>query len=148
MVGKLDELWIAEFCGAERHVGRVTSHIAERTGAEIEPTAPIERRVDTLFAPARRGNVGALRTHIFVRAHWGRAQPEVPFETVGDRIFARWTSDALRPDRPIAPDMDLFDGSDDAALNEFDRATKAIFGTALVAHLGHDPFFFGELAQI
>ena len=67
--------------GPERHVDGVASHVAQRAGAEIKPAAPAERMIDVFL----------------VGPFLGRSQPDVPAETFGDGIFARWPRDALRP---------------------------------------------------
>src|SRR5882672_10452822 len=116
----------------------MTSHVAESACAKIKPTAPDKRVINgALGAPAgvRRLVFGPF---CFERPHGGGSEPIVPFEAGRDWVLAGRAGDALRPDWAIRPDMDLFDRTNEAGLHEFDRAAEAVFGTALVAHLGDD----------
>ena len=131
MVFGFDDGWVTEFACSEWHVCGVAGHVAERAGAEILPAAPIERVIDALL-------VGSVRC---------RAEPHVPIEVCGDRVFTGGSVDSLGPDRAIAPDVDFANIADDAGLNDFDSAAQAVFGAALVAHLSYHLVFAGELAE-
>src|SRR6266542_3242797 len=115
----LDDVGVTQTERAERHVDGVTSHVAEGAGAKILPSAPFESVISVLFVGTQRRG----------------SKPQVPTEAGGHRIFAGRAVDALRPDRAVAPDMQLLGFADDARLDDFDGAPEAIPGAALVAHL-------------
>ena len=144
--GGLDLRRIAQLQRAEGHVGGVAGHVAERAGAEVLPAAPDEGMIHRAAATsaAAGGLVGPLG---FVRAHGRRADPPVPIQRRGDRVRAGRPIHALRPDGPVGPHIDLPHRPDEAGLNDLDRAAQAVFGAALIAHLGGDLVLLGELAE-
>ena len=126
-VDDLDRLGIEQL---ERHRGDVdgvAGHVAERTGAEIEPAPPVERLVIGVVRPIR-----------------GRAQELGPAILVGNarRVFG--PADALRPDRAIGPDVDVLDRAQNPRSDQLDPRAEAILGGPLIAHLGTELLLGGE----
>src|ERR1039458_10301249 len=80
--------------------------------------------------PVRRQITGVIR------AFGGRSKPEVPGQRLGHRWLVRRL--LLRSIAAIKPHMGFMDLANRAAPNQLDGAPQAIFGAALVAHLGHD----------
>src|SRR5438445_12450592 len=110
----------------------MTGHVAQGTGAEIKPATPVKGMIDTcLERPNRR-----------------RSQPQIPFQICRNRVFPRRASDALRPDGPVRPDMDLLDGPDETRLHDLDRAAQSRFRTPLVAHLGHNAVLLCKVTKV
>src|SRR5262249_7134058 len=127
----------------------MASHIAQRAGAEILPTAPHKRMIYSALATAFASAVcsisfGPSRP---VRTFWRGSKPEVPIERRRNRILARRPVHALRPNRSIAPNMHLANRADNTRLDNLDCPPQTIFGAALVAHFGRDTTFFRQLAQ-
>src|SRR4051812_29410457 len=95
-------------------------HVSERAGAEVPPAAPGERMVVVA--------IGTL---------FGRPKPEVPIQARGYRLLRR-ALDALRPDRPVGPDVHLFDGPECAGADTVGISAHAVASRALVTHLRDD----------
>src|SRR5882724_12615123 len=95
-----DDAGRAELQGAERHVDGVTGHVAKSAGAEIHPTAPVERMINILLeGPRLRG-----------------ADPEVPIHPFRNGVRAVRPRATLRPDGPVRPNMDFLRATNQAGL--------------------------------
>ena len=55
------------------------------------------------------------------------------------------SADALRPDRPVGPDVDFLDRAESVGAEQFDAGAEAVGRRALVAHLGAEVLLGGEL---
>ena len=77
----------------------------------------------------------------------GRAEPDVPVERRGHGRDLAGRVDALGPDGPVGPAVDLGDVADGAAPDPLADEAGALAGVALVAHLGHDVGLLGRLGQ-
>src|SRR5262245_19474222 len=80
---------VAQFEREESEVHVVTPHIAERASSKIPKHAPGERHTTFVKLAPRRGT-----------------QPKIPVESFGHSL-ARWTFDALRPNRTICPHVNF-----------------------------------------
>ena len=76
-----------------------------------------------------------------------RSLPEIPVQVIRHWIGAFRAIDTLRPYRAVGPYVQLCDITYEARLNDLDRATKAIVGAALIAHLSGDFLLFGYLGH-
>src|SRR5436190_4281258 len=132
MIDQLDGTWVAQLGRAERHIRRVARHITQGARAKIEPATPVEGMINALLE----------------RPRLGRTQPDIPLEPFRNRVAPRWTRDALRPDRSVAPDVNLLHVADQPGMHDFYRAAQAVLGAALVAHLRDHPVFLGNFAQV
>ena len=74
-------------------------------------------------------------------------EPEVPVQ-IRRGILLRGTRSALSPDRPIRPDVNLLDGSEDTGSKQCGPFAESAACGALVAHLRGDLHLFGDLAQL
>src|SRR5260370_32353741 len=101
----------------------MTSHITEGAGTEVLPTAPDKGVVDSAFS-SRAVRSALLRPLRVEGAPASRPEKEVPIQAGGNRVFARRTVHALRPDRAIAPHMNFANRADETALNHLDRAPQ------------------------
>src|SRR6185436_2418019 len=103
-----------EFEGAEGPIDRVTSHVSQRTGAEILPTPPGKWGIH-FAAPAAASSAtvgGCIRPLVFVWTRRGCAQPEVPIQPLGNRVRTSRAFQSLRPNRTISPNVSLPDRAD------------------------------------
>ena len=107
--------------------------------APMSPSAPVPKSHQP--APLE-GVVGGM-----VRPEGGRAEPDVPVERRRDRRDLLGRVDALGPDRPVRPAVDLVDVADGAVPDPFADEARAFAGVALVAHLGDDLGLLGGLGQ-
>src|SRR6266404_1834816 len=82
------------------------------------------------------------------RSKRGRSQPQIPSEICRNLILTLGASDALGPDGPVGPDMDLLNRPNQTRLHHFNGATQTFFGAALVAHLSHDAMLLGQGAKV
>ena len=137
-------------------VDQVRAHVAQGADAEVEPAAPVERVIDRV-----PGNVLRDRAEVEVPAEPFRGRvvaPQPEGGRVGDgppvprgrRARAglgrrHRPGDALGPDRPVGPDVDLAHVAQGAGLHDFHRPAELIAGRALVAHLGGDLVLLGRL---
>lgn len=110
----------------------MAAKIRDRSTAEVIPTAPIERVIDTGF-------VGPLRS---------RAEPCFPVEACGNRVAAIRTLHAARPAMGRVPDVNFGDGAKHVRLDEFHATAKVARRAALVAGLGDDLGVFGEVSEL
>src|SRR5262245_48640837 len=110
----------------------MTRHVTERAGAEVEPSAPVERMINPFLE----------------RARGRRSEPKIPVHISGHRIFALRPSDSLRPDRAIRPYMNFPRRADQPRLNHFDGAAQSVFGAALIAHLRDHFLPRGEVTKM
>ena len=141
----------------EDHVDVVASHVAERAGAEVPPTAPLE------------GVVNARPVFAFL----GDAEPSVPIEVlerVGDLLFlvgdfvvgdirvvlANLRGEffhrhravrALRPNRAVRPNVDFGNVADDAGAVLSGVFAEAVVDAPLVPHLRAEAGFLGEFGE-
>src|ERR1044071_1355754 len=132
MIHEFNQAGISKLRGPKRHVRSVTSHVTQSARAEIKPTTPRERMINACL----------------VRANRGRSQPQVPFEICWYWIFARRSCNALRPDGPIGPDMDLFNRPNHSSVHDFNRPTQPFFRAALVTHLCDYSMFFCQVSKV
>ena len=65
----------------------------------------------------------------------------------GDRVRALGAIDALGPDGAVGPDMEFLWFANCARVNHFYSATQSLVGAALVAHLGGEFLFPGQVAH-
>src|SRR5262245_3428194 len=105
----------------------MAGHVAQRAGAEIEPSAPLERLI--------LGMVGPIVC---------RAKELVPADVVRYAGRLLEPAQALRPDRPVGPDVNFLDRSESPRANELDTRAEPILGGPLVAHLGAELFLGGQ----
>ena len=119
----------------ERHEGGiddVATHVAERTGAEIPPGAPLAGVIRGVERTERR-----------------RPAPPIPVHAFGGFLRFGGTVHlaALRPDRTIRPGVHFADLADESGGDPLGDLTDAFAGMPLVAHLGHDLIFVGRLGE-
>ena len=149
------ELQVASAVG---HIRGMARHVAERTGTEVPPAAPLEVVVDAgpefaLGSDAEPAvpidlflRLGDLLFHIFdeffsvVRLFLLDL-----FGVLGERLIAVRT---LSPNRAVRPDMNGLDFANDAGLDLCDAAAHRVKRGALVAHLGADAVLLGEIAEV
>ena len=81
-----------------------------------------------------------------VRTHRRRADPGVPVQGFGNRGRIRRAIQALGPDRPVRPDVDLLDVTQLASLDIGRGLTQTAVGRALVAHLRGNFHLLGDFA--
>src|SRR5947208_6106759 len=127
----LDPRRVAQVERPERRIHRVAGDVAQGTGAEVPPTAPLERRV--------RGVIGAGR---------GGAEPQVPIDPGGRVVLFERPLDRLRPDRPVGPELDLAHRPDGAGFDPLADLPRALAGVALVPHLRRDLGLAGRFDQL
>src|SRR5439155_1263897 len=127
----LDPRRVAQVERPERRIHRVAGDVAQGTGAEVPPTAPLERRV--------RGVIGAGR---------GGAEPQVPIDPGGRVVLFERPLDRLRPDRPVGPELDLAHRPDGAGFDPLADLPRALAGVALVPHLGSDFGLAGRFEHV
>ena len=65
----------------------------------------------------------------------------------GKLLHGHATSGALGPDGSVRPDVDFLQFAEDARTELGDRFAGGIEGRSLVAHLGADAGFFGDLGE-
>ena len=106
------------------------AHVPDGPGSEIPNAAPFEGQVSRMVRPPP-----------------SRAEPEVPIKSFRHGRRLSRALNALRPParRPIGPDMNLAHCSDGAGADHFDRAARSFHGMPLLAHLGDDTGFGGDL---
>ncbi len=75
------------------------------------------------------------------------SEPEVPVQFIGDGVGGCRAVFSVGPIVLGVPDMDFRDRSDESGLDEFDTAAEVVGSGALVAGLGCDGAFLGQLAQ-
>ena len=117
---------------AERPVGsvhEVTGHVTHRTGAEVPPATPVERRI--------RGVIRSLGCG---------AKPEIPVERLGYVVRGARTVDRLRPDRPVGPVLHAPHRPDQPSLDPLADLADALGRMPLIAHLRRLPRALGGLA--
>jgi len=123
---------IDEVQGAERHVHRMTRHVADRTRAEIQPAAP-DRTVHKHPFYTDAPGPGRARHPSSGVAEPGLSLPDAPFPA------ARWGG---------RPEVDFAHRPDDSGLNTFDGPRRPSAALALVAHLGDDAGFLRQIAEV
>ena len=97
----------------------MTAKVSYDATAESPPCPPVRRQVTGV-----------------IRAFSGWSEPEVPGQGLGHRRLV--CRPLLRSIAAIKPQVGFTDLANRAAPNQLDGATQAIFGAALVAHLGDD----------
>ena len=77
-----------------------------------------------------------------------RPKPAIPVQVGRNRVRALRAVKPLGPHGPVRPHVQLLRGTDDASLDDLDGAAQAGFGAALVAHLGRQVLFLGDLTHL
>ena len=108
----------------------MAAHVTERSGPEIGPAPPVERVVD-----------GVIRTF------GSGSEPQVPIEALrhGGRVGG--TVDALRPDRPVAPDVHLAHRPEHTGLHPFRRRERGSDAQDCTLICVATPFSFAVFAS-
>ena len=119
--------FVGEVVGPVGQVHVVVGDVAERAGAVGPEAAPV-------------AGVDVVAVGVVGRG----AEPEVPVEVGGGGLGV-----AVLAGGPAfaAPDVDLLQLADDAALDEFDDAAVVGLGVDLGAHLGGELFLGGEFGK-
>ena len=112
------------------HVRGVAGHVAEGSGAKVQPASPLERRVDRV--------VGSIRS-------W--SEEEIPVQSLWNFFHVFRATFSLWPDRSVGPDMNFLNFTKHTSSDDFDSFTKSVVGRSLVAHLSRDAFFVGHVAH-
>ena len=110
----------------------MAAHIAEGTGAEIPPGAPLAGVIRGVERTKRRG-----------------AAPLIPVHALGGilHIGRSVHLEALRPDGAVGPGVNFAHLADEASGDPFGDLTDTFAGVALIAHLGDDFIFMGRLGE-
>src|ERR1022692_3128697 len=146
----------------EDDIHTVRGNVAQRAAAEVQPSAPRKRMVQSAVVGKlpllfRAVDGMPLGPPALVRTRWSGAEPEVPIECGGYGILALRTVIALGPDRAVGSHVDFGDFANCAGLNELGRAQGAGLRAGLRTHLrdhlrlgghtGHDSSFVYGLAE-
>ena len=108
----------------------VAGHVAQCTGTEVVPSAPVPGQI-----------------YRVVWALHGRTQPEIPVQRAGHRHLVGGQVQALRPDGAVGPAVYLPYLADLASPYPFCDAAAPVERVTLVAHLCGHLIFLGQPGQ-
>src|SRR5690606_36969178 len=109
---------VAQVEGPEGSVHRVAGDVAQGTGAVVPPAAPAERGIRRVIGPLGRGSL-----------------PQVPVKGGMRVVGIAGTINALGPDRPVAPVVDLANLADRPRLVPLANDSCSLAGVSLISHL-------------
>ena len=130
---------------AEGGVHDVAAHVAERTGTELPPAAPVEgMRAGAALVFLGRGFV---EVELEVRLARFAREPQIPVQV--RRAFDELLFDrSLRPDGPIGPKTDFLERANGTLFDPLLRHALTVHRAALVAHLRDNFRFFRGAMQV
>ena len=124
---------VAKLQSHERHVSSMASHITKGAGAEIPPATPSKRMITRS-----------------IRAHLGRPDEFIPMNMFRAFMGTGWSGGNFRslwPNRPVGPNMNFFNLTDNACTNDFYCFAETVFSGTLITHLGADLLFNSKFTK-
>src|SRR5947209_3611368 len=103
----------------------MTTHISKGTCSEVDPPSPVCRNINRIEI-----------------AHGCGPQPQIPIYFTGYVKLSSWRGNALRPNRPVSPNVHGVHIANHTILDPGFYYSCIISTTALVSHLGNYFIFF------